>query len=100
MAVGTGTYNPDYSVAPGSVLAELLEARDLPIAEFARRCGSPVRLISEIIAGEAPVEPEIAIQFERVLGLDASVWLSIEAEYRSGRAARSGENEARRRAEA
>ena len=29
-----------------------------------------------------PVEPTTALQFERVLGMDARIWLGIEADYR------------------
>ena len=39
-------------------------------------------MISEIIAGKAPIEPVTALQFEKVLGLDASVWLGMESDYR------------------
>jgi addiction module HigA family antidote len=74
-------YNPDYAVAPGSVLQERLEAQKISQAEFARRCGRSAKLISEIISGKAPLEPETALQFEKVLGVDASIWLGIEARY-------------------
>ena len=49
--------------------------------EFARRCGRSAKLISDIISGKAPVEPRTALQFEKVLGMDASVWLGIESDY-------------------
>ena len=75
-------YNPDYSVPPGWILEEHLEARGLSPAEFARRCGRPPKLISEIISGKALLEPKTALQFEKVLDLDASIWLGIEANYR------------------
>ena len=77
----TYPYRPDYAVPPGSVLKEHLEARGLSNAEFARRCGRSAKLISEIVSGKAPVEPETALQFERVLGMDARIWLGIEADY-------------------
>jgi HTH-type transcriptional regulator / antitoxin HigA len=77
----TYRYEPDYAVAPGVVLAEMLEALEMSHAEFARRCGRSPKLVSEIIAGKAPVEPETALQFERVLGMAASVWLNLEANY-------------------
>ena len=44
--------------------------------------GRSPKLISEIIAGKAPVKPRTALQFERALGMDASVWLGIESNYR------------------
>ena len=74
-------YNPDYAVPPGWVLEERLAVRGISHAEFARRCGRSPKLISEIIAGKASLEPETALQFEKVLDVDASIWLGIESEY-------------------
>ena len=82
MAATVYPYQPDYAVPPGEVLAERLEIRGMSQAEFARRCGRSSKLISQIIAGEAPVEPDTALQFEKVSGLDARIWLGIEANYR------------------
>ena len=79
-------YRPDYAVPPGWVLGERLEVQGISHAEFARRCGRSSKLISEIIAGKAPLEPETALQFEKVLGVDAGIWLGIESEYRLHRA--------------
>ena len=90
-ASDTYRYEPDYAVAPGVVLAEMLEAIEMSHAEFARRCGRSAKLISEIIAGKAPVEPETALQFERVLGMAASVWLNLEANYQLHEARRVDE---------
>ena len=78
----TYRYQPDYAVPPGSLLKEYLAARSFSNAEFARRCGRSAKLISELVAGKAPVEPTTALQFERVLGMDARIWLGIEADYR------------------
>ncbi len=75
-------YRPDYSVAPGLILKEYLEVRGWSYAECARRCGLPPKLISEIASGKAPIEPSTAIQFEKVLGLRAHIWLGIEMDYR------------------
>ena len=81
MVAATYSYRPDYAVPPGWVLEEHLKSHGFSPAELARRCGRSAKLISEIIAGKAPVEPKTALQFEKVLGLDASVWLGIEARY-------------------
>lgn len=80
--MATYDYQPDYAASPGSVLEEHLAVRGLSHAEFARRCGRSSKLISEIVAGKAPVEPATALQFEKVLGMDARTWLGIEADYR------------------
>lgn len=81
MVAERNTYQPDYAVPPGWILEERLEVLGMSNAEFARRCGRSPKLISEIISGKAPVEPETALQFEKVLGLDASIWLGIQADY-------------------
>ena len=82
MATTTYQFQPDYAVPPGWVLEEHLEVQGITQAEFARRCGCPPQLISEIIAGTAPVEAETALLFEKELGLAASIWLGIERDYR------------------
>ncbi len=81
MAATVYAYEPDYAVSPGEILRERLEVWGMSQAEFARRCGRSSKLISQIIAGEAPVEPDTALQFEKVSGLAARIWLGVEADY-------------------
>lgn len=82
MSVGKNQYQPDYVVSPGCVLEERLDLHGLTHAEFARRCDCSPQLISDIIAGKASITRETALQFESVLGVDASLWLGIEADNR------------------
>ena len=86
MSATTNQYNPDYAVSPGAILEERLAVQEISQAEFARRCGRSSKMISEIISGKAPLEPGTALQFEKVLGVDASIWLGIEADYQLHRA--------------
>ena len=79
--MATNQYRPDYAVPPGWVLAERLDAQGISHAEFARRCDRSAKLISEIVAGKAPIEAKTALQFERVLGVEADIWLGIEKDY-------------------
>ena len=75
-------YRPDHAVSPGSVLEERLTAHGISHAELASRCDCSVKLISDIVAGKALVEPKIALRFESALGVDAGIWLGIEKDYR------------------
>lgn len=75
-------FDPNYVIHPGEILEETLEARGIKKAEFAKRCGLSAKTISQIINGKAPVSPEIAIQFKRVLGISAAIWNNLEAFYR------------------
>ena len=82
MATATNQYHPDYAVPPGWIIEERLAAQGISHAELARRCGRSPKLISEIISGEVPIAPKTALQFEKVMGLDAGIWLGIEANCR------------------
>lgn len=99
MATALNQFNPDYAVPPGWILEERLEVQGISHAEFARRCGRSPKLISEIISGKAPLEPETALQFEKVLGVDASIWLGIETDYQLHRAREIEAEEAAQKAE-
>ncbi len=69
----TYSWISDYAIPPGGLLGEYLEVRGYSQAEFASLCGLSHTPISGILAGMAPVEAETALQFEKVLGLSASV---------------------------
>ncbi len=73
---------PEWTVAPGEVLGEILEARQMSQAELARRMARPLKTISEIANGKAAVTPDTALQLERTLGISAGFWNGLEARYR------------------
>lgn len=74
-------FQPNFVPKPGVVLKEYLDARDIKVTVFAKRCGRPQKTISEIIAGNNSITPETAIQFERALDVKASIWLDLESRY-------------------
>ena len=94
MTSSTNQFRPDYAVPPGWLLQEHLEVKSISQAEFARRCGLPQQLISEIIAGKAAVNAQTAHLFERELGLAAHIWLGIERDYRLHQKRTAGASEA------
>lgn len=77
------TFNPDYAIHPGEILNETLGARGISNREFARHCGISSKTVSLIIDGKAPVTPDMAIQFERVLGVSSAIWDNLNQNKRS-----------------
>lgn len=75
-------YIPDFVSPPGETLAEKLEEIGMTQADLAARTGRPKKTINEIIKGKAPITPETALQFERVLGIPARFWNNREQQYR------------------
>ncbi|MGB9115745.1 HigA family addiction module antitoxin [Bradyrhizobium sp.] len=82
MADNQAVFRPDYAPSPGELLEEQLDSLNISAREFSRRCGRSAKLITEILSGKAALEPETALQFERVLDIEANIWLRMEAEYR------------------
>lgn len=79
------TFNPHqplYISPPGDTLLETLEERNLPIADFAEHMNEPLKLIQDIIAGEASITPELALKLEQVLNIPATFWNNRERNYR------------------
>ncbi|MBI1389143.1 MAG: ImmA/IrrE family metallo-endopeptidase [bacterium] len=74
-------YQPDYAVPPGWLIEEILEERGWKQADLAKRCDSTPKHISEIVQGKAPISPATAIQFERILGISASLLSTMETKY-------------------
>jgi addiction module HigA family antidote len=76
------TFHPDYAAPPGEMLAETIEYLGITQTELARRMGRPLKTINEIIQGKAAVTADTALELERVLGVPAHLWMSMEANYR------------------
>lgn len=74
-------YKPDSAVHPGEYLEEVLDSRNISKGDFAARCGLSAKTISQIINQQSNFSTEVAIQFERVLGISAEIWTRMLAEF-------------------
>jgi HTH-type transcriptional regulator/antitoxin HigA len=74
-------YDPDYAVPPGWLVQEIIEERKWSMRTLAQQCDRSPKLISEIISGKASIASDTALQFERVLNVDARIWVNMEASY-------------------
>lgn len=87
-------WSPDWAVHPGEHLAEHIESRGWSQAEFARLADLSPKLVSTIIGGTNPVTAETALKLERVLGMKASIWTGLQADWdlHQARQAKKAEN--------
>lgn len=86
-------WQPDWAVAPGEILLEALQDREMTQFELAQRLGRPLKTINEIIKGKAAITPETAIQLERTLGISARFWTGLETQYRDSLARHQAEQD-------
>ncbi len=77
---------------PGEYLAEELETRGMTQMSLAKAIGRPVQVVNSIIRGKKAVTAETAIQFEKVLGIEAEFWLNLEMHYQLAKARQRAES--------
>jgi len=75
-------YDPDYAVAPGATLKELLDERGISQTALAVRTGMTDKTLSQIINGIAPITYETAEKLEMAIGVPARFWNERELVYR------------------
>ncbi|MDE3166204.1 MAG: HigA family addiction module antidote protein, partial [Acidobacteriota bacterium] len=75
-------YNPDFATPPGAQIQEKIQELGMTQTELAERIGRTKKTVNEIVSGKAPIEPETALQLERVLGIPARFWNNAERQYR------------------
>ena len=84
MAVSKNMFDPDYVVAPGDFAQEHLVLNGWSEHEFAEKCDLPLAVIRGVIEGTTSITHTIAYRFEKVLGVNANIWLRLEQMYVKG----------------
>jgi len=75
-------FQPDWVSAPGETIADLLEERNLPTGEFARRMGQTPAQAHDLLVGREPITNTMALKLQEVLGASAAFWINRESQYR------------------
>ncbi len=82
-AATDNVFQPDYAVAPGETLLEMLENRGMTQTELARRLGVSLKHVNGVVRGAAPISANLALGLEKVVGPSADFWLNREGQYRA-----------------
>jgi HTH-type transcriptional regulator / antitoxin HigA len=75
-------YEPDYAVAPGETLSEVMTSLDMNQKELAQRLELTEQTLIRIFKGEQPISYTTANRLELVTRVPARFWNNLEAEYR------------------
>ncbi len=76
------SFTPNWVSPPGDTITDILEERNLTQEYLAECLGYTTQHISSLINGKTPINEEIALKLEQVLGSTAAFWLNREAQYR------------------
>ncbi len=69
------------STHPGEVLAEWIEDIGVKQKDFASSIDLPASRLNELLKGKRPMTMEIAQRLEARLGMRASYWMELQANY-------------------
>ena len=72
---------PSEPVHPGILLKEEIEYRGISQKQLAQQMGVSYSVLNEILNGKRPVSIEYALYLEAVLGIDAQLWIQMQADY-------------------
>ena len=72
---------PSMLIHPGEMLKDEIEARGLTQKDLSKRMGVSYTVFNEILNGKRPITTEYALLLEAALGIDAGIWLRLQADY-------------------
>jgi addiction module HigA family antidote len=72
---------PAYPTHPGKVLKEEIERRGISQKKFAAQIGVQYTALNEILSCKRPVNVQFALLVEAALGIDAELWVNMQARY-------------------
>ncbi len=78
--IATGRRLP--AIHPGEVLTkEFIEPKGITRYRVAKAMGVAQRRVDELCAGDRALTADTALRLERVFGMEAQVWLNLQARY-------------------
>lgn len=72
---------PAIAIHPGETIKDELEAREMSQAELAGLIGMEKTQLNEVIKGKRNITADMAILFEKALGIDADYWMTAQKNY-------------------
>ena len=72
---------PSKPIHPGEMIKDEIEYRGISQKALAAEIGLPASVLNEVLNGKRAVTTEYALLLEAALGIEADLWLSLQAEY-------------------
>ncbi len=66
---------------PGEILKEEIEFRGISQRKLAAQMGVAYSVLNEVLNAKRPVTTEYALLFEAALGIEAGIWVRMQADY-------------------
>ncbi len=73
--------NSSIAIHPGEMIKDEIEYRGISQKALAVEIGLPPSVLNEVLNGKRAVTTEYALLLEAALGIEADLWLRLQAEY-------------------
>lgn len=73
--------NPSRPIHPGEMIRDEIEYRGISQKALASEIGIPASILNEVLNGKRAVNTEYALLLEAALGIEADLWLRLQADY-------------------
>lgn len=73
--------NPSNAIHPGEMIKDEIEYRGISQKALAAEIGLPASVLNEVLNGKRAVTTEYALLLEAALGIEADLWLRLQADY-------------------
>ena len=72
---------PSMAIHPGEMIKDEIEYRGISQKALAAEIGMPTSVLNEVLNGKRAVTTEYALLLEAALGIEADLWLRLQADY-------------------
>lgn len=72
---------PSEPIHPGLLLKEEIECRGISQKQLAQQISVSYSVLNDILNGKKPITTDYALYIEAALGIDAQLWIQMQADY-------------------
>jgi len=72
---------PSQPIHPGELIKDEIEYRGISQKKLAAEIGIPASVLNAVLNGKRAVTTEYALLLEAALGIDANIWIRMQADY-------------------
>ncbi len=72
---------PSQPIHPGEMIKDEIEYRGISQKDLAAEIGIPASVLNAVLNGKRAVTTEYALLLEAALGIEADIWLKLQADY-------------------
>lgn len=73
--------NPSAAIHPGEMIKDEIEYRGISQKALAKEIGISASILNEVLNGKRAINTEYALLLEAALGIEADLWLRLQADY-------------------